>query len=666
MDTEKKEIFNDTSLSPLFFEQDNQNHALFIQKQGEEKLFSHTADALKYFNLATDLDLHNPDLFYQQGVALSKYGMEIKNKKFLLLANKKFKTALKLKPDFFLACQGLGNSLSFLGTMLGEHHFFLEAKKVYEQALTMVRGASSDKIAQLYWNYGKVMKEIALFSGEVFDLNGSLSAHAEASSHNEDLPISFWQDFGSISLKMGMQVNDIRLILKAINCYKNALGKSLSSFESWHYLAEALSTLYRLTHDEDHFCQANECFTNASKLHSHNKNLWIDWANLFLYSGKHLKDSKRLHSSLETCRKAYSYNRKEERLLTVCVEALSFLGAHFDRLDLIQEGQNKVTEAIKKMGVTPEILFSFGNTLFAFGKYFHDLDYFYQAIEKYQEGLSIDRTCHKLWFSLGHTYALVGKIENDSTLLERANKFFIRAINLQTDSNYYYAYGCSLANLGEITQDKNTLELSLIQFKQAFDLQKNAVYLHPEWLFQYALALDLAGDLFDDEKQYIKAIEILKRVLLLDPDFPDVHYKIALAYFHLGELTEESEVYKRGLSHFKIAYQENEENEQLLLDWALTLIHLGEITPSEEERLSLWQEAEYKLIQAVKLGETESYYHLACLYSLMRYYEKAMHFLEKGEQLDALPPLDELLEDSWLENLRQTELFRSFISSYTL
>lgn len=665
MDIEKKEIFKDTSLSPLFFEEDNHSHALFIQKQGEEKLFSHASDALKYFNLAADLDLHNPDLFYQQGLALSKHGIETKTKKFLLLANKKFKIALKLRPDFFLACQGLGNTLSFLGTLLGERHFFLQAKEAYEKALKIIRGVASDKVAQLYWSYGKVMRDLALFSGEVFDLNAALSAHAEASSHNEDLPAAFWQDFGSISLKMSIQVNDIRLTLKAINCYKNALGKSLSSFESWHYLAQALSTLYQWTHDEDHFCQANECFTNASKLHAQNKNLWVDWAHLLLYSGKRLKDSKRLHSCLEKCRKAYSYDRKEERLLSICVEALSFLGANFDRLDLIHEAQNKVTEALKKVGPTPEILFSFGNTLFAFGKYFHDLDYFYQAIEKYQEGLSIDRTCHKLWFSLGHTYALVANIESDSALLERAGKFFSRAINLHSESSYYYEYACALAKLGEITQDKNTLELSLVHFKQAFDLQKNAVYLHPEWLFQYALTLDLVGDVFDDEKQYIKAIEILKRVLVLDPDFPDVHYKIALIYFHLGELTEESEVYKRALSHFKIAYQENEENEALLLDWALTLIHLGEITPSEDERLSLWQEAEYKLIQTVKLGETEAYYHLSCLYSLMRYYEKAMTFLEKAEQLEALPPLDEILEDAWLENLRQTELFRSFISSYT-
>ena len=98
------------------------------------------------------------------------------------------------------------------------------------------------------------------------------------------------------------------------------------------------------------------------------------------------------------------------------------------------------------------------------------------------------------------------------------------------------------------------------------------------------------------------------------------------------------------------------------MDWALTLINLSQITSSTEDREQLWKEAEYKLIQSAKLGNTEVFYHLACLYSLMMHFEKSIYHLERAEQFDALPPLDEVLEDDWLENLRQTEVFRSFIN----
>ena len=65
-------------------------------------------------------------------------------------------------------------------------------------------------------------------------------------------------------------------------------------------------------------------------------------------------------------------------------------------------------------------------------------------------------------------------------------------------------------------------------------------------------------------------------------------------------------------------------------------------------------------MQSAKLGYTEAYYHLAALYSLSCEYEKAILFLNKCVTFDALPPLDDILEDEWLENLRHTEIFQTF------
>jgi hypothetical protein len=39
----------------------------------------------------------------------------------------------------------------------------------------------------------------------------------------------------------------------------------------------------------------------------------------------------------------------------------------------------------------------------------------------------------------------------------------------------------------------------------------------------------------------------------------------------------------------------------------------------------------------------------------------SMHFLEKAEDAEALPPLKEMLEDEWLEDLRGTQAFRNFV-----
>jgi tetratricopeptide (TPR) repeat protein len=653
----------DLTFHPLLFEVENENHPAFLQKQGEIKLMQgDIKEGLKFFDLALSLDLSNAPILVRQGLALFDYASKGNCKKYLLLANKKFKQATILSPDFFPAWHAWGNSLYHLGRVFTEHHYFLEASMKYRNAIDFSKGHPDTEVAELFWKYGQVMLQIGEQSEEISDLNTALDSHAKASSLNENLPAQFWQDFGKVSLKLGVQINDIRLYAKAINCHKNALAQSISNFENWHYLGEALSQLYELTHDDDHFCQGNECFTNAAKLHPQNDQIWLSWAKLLLASGNRIKDTKRLHSAIEKCSEAYRCNLGDIEVLIVWSETLSSLAMLTDRLDHIHEGENKAAEALEKFGETTGVCYAQGINLFAFGKYYDEIDYYYQAIEKFQEGLSINRAHHKLWFHIGYTYSIVAEMEDDPLLFERAGKFYTRAINLHCDSNYYFEYASCLRKLAEFNQDKNILETSILHFEQAFNLQKNAVYLHPEWLYSYALALDLMGDFVDEDKYYVKSIEILKRVLMLDPDFPDIHYRLALVYAHLGELTDLIEIYQRALSHFKIAFQGNEENDPLILDWALCLVHLSEISPASEDREQLWKEAEYKLIQAAKLGNVEAYYHLACLYSLMKLYEKSMFFLEKAEHFEALPSLDDVLEDDWLDNLRQTELFRAFIN----
>ena len=656
---------SDSAFHPLLFEQDNYNHAEFLLNEGKKKLNQGNQEGLKLFLQATNIDPTNPKLFFEQGLTLFRIGRENKIKKTLLLANKKFKLATKLDertPNYWSAW---GKSLYSLGMISNEHHYFLAAKEKYIGAIGLAKATLDPLLAQTYWDFGQVLYQIALQSGESSDLYEALEAHSTAASHNEELPSAFWEDYGIVSLKLGEQINDIRLYLKSIHCHKNAISKSNSSFRSWYLLAHSLSQLYTHTQDEDHFCQANECYTNAAKLHPQNETIWYSWAKLLLDSGIRLSDAKRLHSCIEKCHRAYACKRDMIKVMETWSIALATLGMISDRLDLIFEANNKVMEAIDRFAPTPELMHAEGKVQFAFGKYYKDHDHYYQAIEKFQEGLSIDRSVPYLWHNLGLTYALLGDKEEDPTLYERAGKFFTKAISLNSDSTYYYDYAHSLFKLAEINQSKSTLEQALLHFEHAFSLQKNAVYLTSSWLYKYAMALDLMGDLTDEDQYYIKAIEILKRVLMLDPDYPDIHYKIAYVYSHLGELMENPEVFERASSHYKIAFQSNEENEMLILDWALSLINLSQITPDASLRDQHLREAEYKLIQSAKLGNAEAYYHLACLYSITTQFERSIYFLEKAQAYNAIPTLDDLLNDEWLENLRNTETFSNFMSHFS-
>jgi tetratricopeptide (TPR) repeat protein len=653
----------DFAFDPLLFDNGNFNHSEFLQKQGERSLLEGDLKGLQYFDLAADLDKENHKLFYQQGLFLFQYGSKEKKKKYLLLASKKFKIASKLQPEFPLIWHAWANTLSFLGQTYCEHHFLQEAKEKFQIAISLL-SSKDEFFVKTHHDNALLMAKIAQYSGEVSDLQESLKSFKLASEWKDQLSTEFWQDYANIALILGRQIRDTRYTIQAISFFKEALNKNSSSYSLWQDLAIALSDLYDDTHDEDHFCQANECFANSANLNPQNSNLWATWAELLKNSGKRLKDTKRLHSALEKCHRAFSCNRKNALIIVTWAESLASLGLLTERLDLIYEANNKSLDAIDKFGASPELCKAIGISLFSLGKYYNDLDYYYQAVERFQEGLSINRTYHELWYYLGHAYSIAAEIESDPHLYERAAKFFAKAIHLHPSSDYYFEYAMTLSKLAIQQQDEKNLELSILYFEQAFTLQKNASYLHPDWLYQYAIALDSMGDMFEEEVYYERACEILTRVLLIDPDYLEIHFRLGIVYTHLGEMIQIEEPFLRAIQHFKIAFQQDEENDSLLLEWGLLLINLSEIRHQEEDKLLLFEEAEFKLMQSAKLGNAHAYYHLACLFSLQNQFEKSFFFLKKAHHYEGIPPLNDILEDLWLEGLRRTERFQDFIGYF--
>jgi tetratricopeptide (TPR) repeat protein len=159
----------------------------------------------------------------------------------------------------------------------------------------------------------------------------------------------------------------------------------------------------------------------------------------------------------------------------------------------------------------------------------------------------------------------------------------------------------------------------------------------------------------------------LTKALEIEPNYLHARYNLALSYAHLGEIALDMDSFHKSIENFQILLTQDVEDEMGWNDYGLTLIHLAEFIfdPTRpEQTLKLYEVAEAKLMQAVALGCVQSYYNLACLYSLMSNYPLAMHFLEKAETAKALPLREEMLQDEWLENLRGTVSFRNFISHF--
>ena len=502
-----------------------------LLEKAEQKLAKEDLSAIKLFNEAAQLDSSNPLIWYRQGIAFFEYGCQSDKEKALLLSSKNFKIAVSLDSDIFDFWWTWGNVLFVLGTKKNEYHYFLEAKKKYKHAINLSQNQSNEVLSELHWDNALIYMNIAEHSGEAIDLKKAIEEFLYSLSFQKEVSAPFWNDLGRAYLKMALLINESNVFHQAIEYFKLATQKSKKFVEAWASIAQAYSQLYVNTLDEEYFNQANEHFEKSLEINPLDGSLWLEWANLLGESGKINKDVKKLRASIEKCIRAKRRNKETNQITGQWVESLALLGTYTNRLDLIVEAENMIMKTTDLYAEDSDLWYSYGICMNAYAIYYDDLDYDYFAIEKFQIGLSLDRTNPELWTELAIAHSKIGKTSEDTNLLERAIKFFVKAIDLKPACPYLiFEYAKALTFLSELTLNQKTLEEAVKQFEIAINLQRNAIIAHPDWIFYYGCSLDLLGDLFEKESYYLKAIEVFNNVLLVDPDYPKIYLKQALTW----------------------------------------------------------------------------------------------------------------------------------------
>jgi len=567
-----------------------------VLSKAEGLLLKEDLSAIKLFNEAAQLDPSNPLIWYRQGIAFFEYGCQANKEKALLLASKNFKIAVSLDSEIFDFWWAWGNVLFVLGTQKEEFHYFLEAKKKYKHAIALSQNQSDDILSELHWDNGLIYTHIADHSGEAIDIKKAIEEFHKSLSYQQDSSAPFWNDLGNAYLKMGLLINESNIYLQAIDYFKLATQKSKKYIDAWSSIAHSYTQLYINTLDEDYFSLANQHYEISLEINPLDGDLWLDWANLLGESGKLNKDTKKLRAAIEKCIRAKRRNKKTNQIIGQWVESLALLGAYTNRLDLIIEAENKIMKATDLYSEECDLWYSYGICMEAFAIYYSDIDYDYFAIEKFQIGLSLDRTNPELWNEIALAHARIGKELEDIDMLERSVKFFIKAIDLKPACpSIVFDYAKSLTFLAELTLNQKTLEEAVRQFETALHIQKNAILSHPDWIFYYACALDLLGDIFEKESYYLKAIDIFNNVLLVDPDYPKIHFKLALCYFHLLEVNSKIEYFDKANNCFKLAAKQDAEDENVWLEWGLTLISFGyDNSPTQTTQMQYYLEARTK------------------------------------------------------------------------
>lgn len=646
-----------------FDEEEKELLAMLFVRQGEELLKAEDIAAFESFERAARIAPHSSLVFHATGVSF--WGYHKKNFQFLLKAKAAFEKAITLDENYYEAWFFAGMSQVELGLFHEDTHYFYEADKKFKKA----HGVAKRREGSFFWEWGRAWLCIGKHSGEAVDFRTAIDYFQEAADLGFQ-HVDFWNDYGDASVELGFLIDRREAVFDAIEFYRAGLNCDPTSSQAWFNLASCFHLIFEINGEEQYLKGAIQAFEKAVEFDNANPGLWLRWAQLLVNAGKIKHQVEHLENSLDKFTKADELDPQNPLILSRWGEVLMLLGAKAEQLSLLREGHDKIVNSLQRKSDNVEVWHLLGICLNELGRYFHDEKYYLQAIEKFQYGLSLNPNDPLLWYGMALSHYAVGDLKGDQSMLEKAIKYCNRMLELggQVFPQFWNDWGVALMRLGEITASVEHIEMAIDKFEQA--LNRHAEYsqnelINPEWLYNYGCALDFLGDLTEDVDLYEKAIHVLSKALDLDPEYSDAHYNLALAYSHLGETTNDDEYLQKAVDHFQLMLAQDPEDELAWNDCGVTHIHLGYLIfdPAHPEvAFKHYELAETKLHHAVGLGSIQAFYNLACVTALVGNQELAMHYLERAENEDALPMLDDLLHDEWLESLRQTPAFRQFIT----
>lgn len=644
-----------------------QNFSLFIPhhlpSKGESALLKENFLELKNKKKIDSTQLNSFDFWYKKACTFFAYGQKNREINSLLLTKKSLKKALQIEENSFSAQFLLAKTFFELGKQTTEHHYLQKAYENYLLAEKLSTEVKEILLKELHTDLGVLETYFAEKSGEAFDICKAISSFRTALRYQKNPDSFFWNAFGKAYYQMGLFVNDNRHYLQAIAHFNKALSEEPQNPSIWLSLGSTYKELFINTASEEYFKESSYAYQKSCQYDDLNEEVWFDWATILHESGKINQDPKKLRLAIEKCVRAHSLAPNDPKILGQWVESLSVLGAISARHDLIIEAENKIIKATSRFPHSPELWYAYAVCLGAQADYYKDPAFYDFGIEKIQEGLSLNSSIAELWHLLALFHSKLGQHFQDQKLLKLAEKFFFKALDLKPSCpTLLFDSSCNSLSLAELLESIEDAQKAHEGFEALIHLQKNSLLHHPDWIFSYACSLYVLGDLCSSEAFLLKSVEAFWQVLLIEPEYTDIHRKIAICFSQLADFEGSSPLYDKAFHYFQIATKRDPENESTWLEWGLTLIHFAHHTFDAKKEYQAYLEAEKKIRKAGEFGCEHAYYHLACLYSLMGRLSESMRFLELANQKNFLPPLEDIIADDWLEALRNTPHFSLFLT----
>lgn len=637
------------------------SHELFAVK-GAIALLRGDKSGVHYFDMAIRLRPYDANLYFEQGLSLLEYGQESQDKAMLLLAARRLKKLTQLDPSHEMGYLARAEALYQLAKLTGDSNFLSQAHRtcleLKDKELT--KEAKSELLAAL----GRLTFELAQKSGEPTDIHKACTYFEKALDTAGTLELTFYESMVAAYLTLHKLSSDLTWLIKGMTQAKLGLTHYPDSDQLYRYLGKGMSAKYQHSHVEEQAEHASCFFLKSLQLAPFDLTLYKEAIRHSLDAFTICNNVGYLNQACNLYEKGVKHLTSARLLLPLYVEAKAKLGLHKEDLNLIKKAQTLIEEAMDETEDESRIVDdskALGLCHKIQGTYFADCDLLYQGIEYFQIALSADRSRADVWHLMAQTYSEAFHLALDEVDFDTAIKFYNKCLQLGTTPALYFEYGNLLLTCFDTFGEEELLRQASSYLESALKKMSEAKYVHPEWLFAYAKALDLASDFEESEKGLVLSIKLLKDIYALDSNFPSLFHQLALSIHHLGSLILDTKLMDSALHYFKLGHLKDKENGDLLIDWSAALLS-GLESLTDPDQITAYEEGAHdKIMKGIALGAMQGYYLLACLYANKRELETAFFYFQKAHQYDTLPSMSELEEESFLEPLMATESMQNFL-----
>lgn len=658
--------FQDVTLWERLSKDERKALSLVFIQAGKRVLLKKSPAAYNYFSFAENVAFFSKEMWAEQAKVWQIYGRKFHNERAFYKAKEKLDRAANIHSTSFEEALELGKINCSLAFSSRNSEYVEDADLWFQRAKSLVGNKKSyEKSLHSFW--GTLWELSYLISEEPSDLLKGIHHYQKIYEQSSTSP-SFLQTYSLCLLRMERASSKTHYVFQALDMLKVSMDKErcAKSPSLQKCYAKCLKRAYELSGKESFYKQSLEMFRTLISKKEDSDSLYLELGCLLLHSGQRTSNPKRVYQAYEIFLLIRQRDPENFTAWQYSAEALAYLGYYTDQFKLLKEAELLAKHSLK---IAPEEAYGwyvYGDVLEKLGAYFEDELHIFQSIECYQKGISLDKELPELWTGLADAVQYLAEANGDLEMFEKAVSYNLRALENRPEDPYIMnRVGWLSLRKSEISSQKSDVENSVAYLEKAIK-QRSSNGGNPEvsWLYNYGCALDFLGDYSESVECYEKAISVLAYVTRLEPDDIAARYNLALAWSHLGEVTSEAKYFLIAIEYFQGIINDDDQDDLSWNDWGVALLNLASIEGILGESplvSSLFKEAEEKLEKAVQLGNANAYYHLACHSILTHQFDKGIDYLYIADAKGGLPPVEEMLKDDWLEEIKDQPAFKRLL-----